>query len=483
VVDYAALPLLDGAPGWADFDGADIGGLSGRRRVIKNGATYAKPGGGRGWSQAGLRAGGVSTESGQFSHSSRRGPLWIDLRDANDVGRRAALRMSLAERPDCWVSWQPHLNASVDAVFDEDGRSATYPWLWDGVESWHVETWESGYEDTFTQRAADRPQWLAACGGARFPFLVKNAGHVSLTPNTDGGIDVYDTRDGAKLGAMQKPQGWDEAAIVGPVGNTIPNVPSSFVIAGEHQGATLVYVEVDDINSVVGDLVVDPITVITDSGDVDCSRMIAGGLANYNFGGLDNQDVWGGTGTSRRRALCRVATSALPDGTINSSILSLYWRPQGAYATGTTDAHRILPANYDWVQGTGTGSGPQAGSVCHNYKAYDASSPTSWAGGAGMISGTDFDATPEDSVFRVNPTDVNTYIDWTIATATIDLWKADATNNGGVVLKDSTESSSTNYFDFGSDLDVTNPAKWTIDYTTGPAGHAHYYNLTHLFGQ
>jgi hypothetical protein len=57
--------------------------------------------------------------------------------------------------------------------------------------------------------------------------------------------------------------------------------------------------------------------------------------------------------------------------------------------------HRILPANYDWPEGAKQGELAKAG-VTWNYYDYRRSSP--WAGGAGLISGVDYDAVAESVI-------------------------------------------------------------------------------------
>ncbi len=102
---------------------------------------------------------------------------------------------------------------------------------------------------------------------------------------------------------------------------------------------------------------------------------------------------------SVRRTLVRFDVTALAGqySQINSITLNLYPQDHNDVLgtgtnTNTMQVFQVSAANGAWVEGT-TAGGPQTGSASWANRAYHPSTPTPWAGSAGLsTSGTDYDA-------------------------------------------------------------------------------------------
>lgn len=139
------------------------------------------------------------------------------------------------------------------------------------------------------------------------------------------------------------------------------------------------------------------------------------------------------------RSLLRFDLSAIPPTAIcKSASLHLFVEAQIAYAA-TLNLYKISDANGDWVTGTGL-TGAVTGMACWDFKAYHASTPTSWAGSAGLSTAdTDYINTVL-ATYTITPTDeVGT--DYTFpfnasGLAVLQDWFGDATNNGFLLISD-----------------------------------------------
>lgn len=121
--------------------------------------------------------------------------------------------------------------------------------------------------------------------------------------------------------------------------------------------------------------------------------------ANSNWGG--NVDMRAGLSIGhsiQQRAILKFDLSSVPAGTtIQSASLTLAVShaniPSSGWVDYQVDVYQIADADAAWQQGTAVFAN-QNGSACWNYLAYDPTTPTPWAGGAGLVSGTDYVAAP-----------------------------------------------------------------------------------------
>ena len=134
-----------------------------------------------------------------------------------------------------------------------------------------------------------------------------------------------------------------------------------------------------------------------------------------------------------RKVLMRFNLLSIPaSATCTSATLSLTVGGTH-YANRTFALFEIASANGNWVEGTANGSA-ETGSPCWNYKAYDVSTPTSWAGSAGMsTANTDYVDTVLGSI---KPTSIQyggTKLDIPLnasGLAVINSWFGQSTNSG-----------------------------------------------------
>lgn len=135
---------------------------------------------------------------------------------------------------------------------------------------------------------------------------------------------------------------------------------------------------------------------------------------------------------SLRAALYRFDLSSIPASATCTAAKMTLTLATTTYGTRYFKFYEVASANGDWVEGTGNGSAV-TGAPCWNYKAYHASTPTSWAGSGGLsTAGTDY----IDTVIAQNSgaaASANTPIDITFNAAgllIVKSWFGQSTNSG-----------------------------------------------------
>lgn len=156
--------------------------------------------------------------------------------------------------------------------------------------------------------------------------------------------------------------------------------------------------------------------------------------AMLNTTGLNTN--WGGTyvyysNNNTYRPVYRFATSALPEGTITSAVLSLY----SSAVTGgkTLEAYAIKDAN-TWVEGNKSGATAGTGECCAAYCKYNTQA---WAGSDGCLtSGVDYDAdaSPPQIVIPAS----GAWVTLALKPEWVEDWKSGARVNNGIILDDIT---------------------------------------------
>lgn len=148
--------------------------------------------------------------------------------------------------------------------------------------------------------------------------------------------------------------------------------------------------------------------------------------------------------TYGKRSLFRFDLSTISSSvTITAATLKLY--SSGATAAQTFSVYKIADANGDWIEGTQVTGAAETGSPCWNYKAYHASTPTNWAGSAGLsTAGTDYVNTvlaTKTLSAAIADTDLMEVVFNAAGLAVLQDWLGDATNNGLIMMSNSSDES------------------------------------------
>jgi len=136
-----------------------------------------------------------------------------------------------------------------------------------------------------------------------------------------------------------------------------------------------------------------------------------------------------------KKILFRFDLSSIPSSaTIISATLKMY--SSGATQAQTYTIYKITDANGDWVEGTGNGTAV-SGAPCWNYKAYHATTPTSWAGSAGLsTAGTDYINTvlATATLGSIDDTGLISIPFGASGLTVLQDWFGDASNNGLLLI-------------------------------------------------
>jgi hypothetical protein len=166
-----------------------------------------------------------------------------------------------------------------------------------------------------------------------------------------------------------------------------------------------------------------------------------------------------GDGDRNHHALIRVLLTNIPaTAIITSASLFLYdLNNSGRSASSLVQVYKVADANGDWVVGT-VNNTEQSGSSCWDYKAYDAATPTAWAGSEGCsTAGTDYVNTllasatvaDENTGYEEIPFNAD-------GLAVLQSWFGDATNNG-LLLKTQNENNDVFAFTSSEGTDTNRP--------------------------
>jgi len=220
---------------------------------------------------------------------------------------------------------------------------------------------------------------------------------------------------------------------------------------------------------------VDPTTTISGTSSIE-DNMLLSGSPGSNYGGLVSC-VTGYYSSSVPRSLLRIATSAIPLGSISSVTLNIYRGTAVNSDTGDTlNAYAVKTANTGWIEGTGTPA-TQAAS-CWNYHTL---SSQAWAGSVGCgTSGTDYDASADGSVAYTGPfkSGADYLVQLSLLPATFQDWKSGARTNDGLLLRSTTESGDTTHETYF----LWRSTEYTADGTKVPSVEIVYTLITPIIG-
>ena len=201
-------------------------------------------------------------------------------------------------------------------------------------------------------------------------------------------------------------------------------------------------------------------------------------LPTFNFG-THTRGYTGNQTTRIMKEIQRFDFSGLTASwTVTAVVLNLYdtnWANRSADCT--IDVWQIASANGDWIEGTTTGAA-QTGSPCWSYKAYDATTPTNWAGSAGLSTATTdyINTSLGQAVFTDGVSGYRTITFNATGEGVVEGWLGDATNDGFLITG---SGSNNNWTEWHSSQGTDgNRPYLSVTYTTG-AGNPWYYYAQH----
>lgn len=194
----------------------------------------------------------------------------------------------------------------------------------------------------------------------------------------------------------------------------------------------------------------------------------------FNYG-IHPSGLTGPYGSRILRELQRFDLSSISAGaTCNSAVLYLYdkdWASRTADCTITL--YKIADANGNWVEGTVNGDA-ETGSPCWGYKAYHATTPTGWAGSAGLsTAGTDYvDTSLGSTIFTDGVSGYRAITLNADGRAVLESWFG-GTGGNGLVLIGTGLSGAWTEWQSRQGTDTQRPYL-AIDYTEAGAGNPWY---------
>lgn len=226
-----------------------------------------------------------------------------------------------------------------------------------------------------------------------------------------------------------------------------------------------------------------PTVVIGDNTGDDYSgfedNRLDSSIGDRNFG-AHNRGYTGNQTARIMKELQRVDFSGLTSSwTVTAASLHLYdtdWANRSADCT--INVYEIASANGDWVVGTANNAA-QTGSSCWSYKAYDATTPTNWAGSAGLgTATTDYINTSLGSaVFTDGVSGYRTITFNSTGEGVVEGWLGDATNDGFLLLGSGSDNNWTEW-ESSQGTDGNRPYL-SVTYTVAAAGNPWYYYAQH----
>ena len=174
--------------------------------------------------------------------------------------------------------------------------------------------------------------------------------------------------------------------------------------------------------------------------------------------------------------LYRFILSSIPSGSICSACsiaLTVTANEYTGDGSSTLSFFKVTDANGDWVEGTKDSDTAGEGEPCYAYKKYSATTPTNWAGSAGMTTaGTDYVNTVLGSFTWLHNETVGTQKSATFnasGLSVIQSWFGEATNNGLVAVTTAGYNFRSPYSAFAEHATASYRPVLTVTYTTGGA--------------
>jgi hypothetical protein len=397
------------------------GGGQARRR-IQNWQNYRTPAGL--WLPAAAPVFAAKPDAPQdATHTIDASALCVAVGDKATESRdnRCQLVVAPSDLPDVWLSMTP-LGVSDGAKADPECAGATASW---------PDVWRDCTLEFVSKRGSAGKRIITSGEGGPefFEFVLTPAAGCVIRPAEDGTIALLGPKGEEIL--RTRPawgRGLDDDVPIAVTSEVRPykDDGSSSASVKAREGSFIVRLTPsrEDMQRARFRAEIDPTVTISGTSAIE-DAMIHGVNTTYNYG---SQNTFSVDSITPTRSLLRIATSSLPPGVHDAFRLFMYHGTNGR----TTRAYFVADANADWVEGT-VQTQAQTGSCCWAYKAYHASTPTNWAGSAGLgTSGTDYDA--DASPPSCATTSANAYLQLTLRGSWSQSWKNGSRANGGIRL-------------------------------------------------
>jgi hypothetical protein len=345
-----------------------------------------------------------------FQYAVFSDALQVALGDSSNPSNTALLGMRSAKRHECGLVIKPLNVNAVSPVFSASERSVTWNGIWTNANLEYQKA-QGRIVKTIVLTAPGHP--------TSFRFVYRLFPGMSAAI-VDGRVEISDAQ-GVVVLVLVAPWGVD---------TTGGHIRCSFSPAGtvSYLGITCptfrITPNATDLATAVYPVEIDPTATLSGTSAIE-DAMIHGVNTTLNYGGSTSFSVDAGTPT---RSLLRLVTAAIPAGLHSAFRLYMYHSTNGR----TVRAYFVSDANATWVEGT-VATQAQTGSCCWAYKAYHATTPTAWAGSAGLgTSGTDYDA--DASPPSCTTIAGNAYLVLNLRYAWSQAWKNATRANGGIRL-------------------------------------------------
>jgi len=386
-----------------------------------------------------------------FDRASLNAPMQFFARDAQDAGNRAMVGIRLSDRPQFWMNLKAHnIDNAVD-VTDVSNTVVQWTGLWTDT-NYRIQHLRHKIKVDFVLTGENHP--------ASFTETIQLGGGMTLVDNGNNTISVMNGEE--EVFVMPTPYGYLESD------DTQAQVVACTMVVGEKvagRDTIVVTPNADDLTSVgyAENIVIDPTATISGTSAIEDSQLSQVGNLNNNYGGsvlLSNKDTSG----IESRPIFRITDGNFPEGTITD--FKWIMRAGLTVETFSGEVYKFKPAN-NWVEGTTNGTAPEIGANCWTFLAYDASSPTNWAGSAGAgTSGTDYFADVSPPILSGDTTAVGDPLTTTLPTAWVTDWRDTPSNNQGFIVNPTGGSTNGRMGSTENSNSATHPT-FEIDYTAG----------------
>lgn len=346
-----------------------------------------------------------------FSHESQKAPLQVFVRDKNTVGNSAMAGCRLSDSPSSWLNIRAQdIDNNVNPVFSSN--TATWAGLWTNADLRF---------DIGAHKLAKHIVLNAPGHASSFDFTLRTAGSHSIEISDNAGVLKNDNGD--TVLRISSPYGTDANG---------DDIRCTMTVVSTDGGLTRVRItpNPDDMSSAVYPVDIDPTTQVSGASALD-DAVLFPGAPNNNYGARTLLSWRVYSGSPLNIPLWRIANSSIPSGTLSQCDFYLRFLSNKPVTTSARYVARVLSAN-NWVEGTQNGA-TETGSCCWNYLAYDASSPTSWAGSAGCgTADTDYDDSTKflDAWYLTSPV---SHTSTTFPNDWLESWRDGVYTNCGIV--------------------------------------------------
>jgi len=315
-----------------------------------------------------------------FADGALDAPMQVHFGNTADPSARVMWGFRRSDRPRHWANMRPlQANGNV-ALHQRNTNRALWIDVWQATNLRIIATGDAARKEIVLKNA-NAP--------TSFRFSILSSPHLTFSVVNERLV----WKDAQGRISMRSDPAWghDSATLVNnPDGYNYIRVSVTHVETREVNGKTFEVVDVtpnaDDMAGAIYPVIIDPTVDITSPSDyIDNDLLSVAGDYNRgaNTGTTNKSDS---ASTWRSQAMHHYDGTLIPAGTPTKH----EWFITCSSGTTTYTYFAQLLLNTGWVEGTAV-YGIETGSPCHNYLAYDASSPTAWAGGTGAdTAGTDY---------------------------------------------------------------------------------------------